>query len=128
MANWSQCEEFPKRKLRKGETIRNRNTSTESNKTSKRSPQISPSQLPSRALRNKNLLPELRPPLKKPLQSTKIVMIKTLASKTRYANSEDFFLDYPFLLEMGRQFSYAKDEERLDIFYQNLVKNQNRKA
>ncbi|GFS52650.1 hypothetical protein TNCV_45341 [Trichonephila clavipes] len=34
-----------------------------------------------------------------------------------------FFLDYPFLLEMGRQFSYAKDEERLDIFYQNLVKS-----
>ncbi|GFY05985.1 nucleic-acid-binding protein from transposon X-element [Trichonephila clavipes] len=39
-----------------------------------------------------------------------------------------FFLDYPFLLEMGRQFSYAKDEERLDIFYQNLVNNQTRKA
>ncbi|GFS63571.1 hypothetical protein TNCV_1204421 [Trichonephila clavipes] len=35
MANWSQCEEFPKRKPRKGETIRNRNTSTETNKTSK---------------------------------------------------------------------------------------------
>ncbi|GFS73721.1 uncharacterized protein TNCV_1457791 [Trichonephila clavipes] len=36
MANWSQCEEFPKRKIRKGETIRNRNTSTESSKTSKK--------------------------------------------------------------------------------------------
>ncbi|GFW39499.1 uncharacterized protein TNCV_3908081 [Trichonephila clavipes] len=36
MANWSQCEEFPKRKPQKGETIRNRNTSTESNKTSKK--------------------------------------------------------------------------------------------
>ncbi|GFW55722.1 hypothetical protein TNCV_121061 [Trichonephila clavipes] len=35
MANWSQCEEFPKRKLRKGETVRNRNTSTETNKTPK---------------------------------------------------------------------------------------------
>ncbi|GFW04825.1 nucleic-acid-binding protein from transposon X-element [Trichonephila clavipes] len=55
-------------------------------KPQKRSPQISPSQLPFRALRNKNLLPELRPPLKKPLQSTKIVMTKILASKTRYAN------------------------------------------
>ncbi|GFX08206.1 nucleic-acid-binding protein from transposon X-element [Trichonephila clavipes] len=91
MANWSQCEEFPKRKPRKGETIRNRNTSTESNKTSKRSPQISPSQLPSRALRTEKILPELRPPLKKPLQSMKKAMIKTLALKTRYANSEDFF-------------------------------------
>ncbi|GFW87408.1 uncharacterized protein TNCV_1267811 [Trichonephila clavipes] len=60
-------------------------------KPQKRSPQISPSQLPSRTLRNKIILPELRPPLKKPLQSMKKVMIKTLASKTRYANSEDFF-------------------------------------
>ncbi|GFY18551.1 hypothetical protein TNCV_2397761 [Trichonephila clavipes] len=72
MANWSQCEEFPKRKLRKGETVRNRNTSTETNKTSKhRSPQISPSQLPSRALRIKTVLPELRLPPKKPPQQRK---------------------------------------------------------
>ncbi|GFW71941.1 nucleic-acid-binding protein from transposon X-element [Trichonephila clavipes] len=84
MANWSQCEEFPKRKPRKGETIRNRNTSTETNKTSKhRSPQISPSQLLSRALLTKTILPELRPPLKKPLQPMKKVMKKTLALKTR---------------------------------------------
>ncbi|GFT99148.1 putative RNA-directed DNA polymerase from transposon X-element [Trichonephila clavipes] len=69
MANWSQCEEFPKRKPRKGETIRNRNTSTESNKTSKKvTPNLSFAAALS-ALRNKNLLPELRPPLKKPLQS-----------------------------------------------------------
>ncbi|GFW99359.1 hypothetical protein TNCV_3981831 [Trichonephila clavipes] len=26
MANWNQCEEFPKRKPKKGETIHNRNT------------------------------------------------------------------------------------------------------
>ncbi|GFV54405.1 hypothetical protein TNCV_57561 [Trichonephila clavipes] len=36
-----------------------------------------------------------------------------------------FFLDYPFLLEMGRQFRNAKDEKRIDIFYQNLVNNYN---
>ncbi|GFV60736.1 hypothetical protein TNCV_4092591 [Trichonephila clavipes] len=36
-----------------------------------------------------------------------------------------FFLDYPFLLGMGRQFRNAKDEERIDIFYQNLVNNYN---
>ncbi|GFU99512.1 hypothetical protein TNCV_4551221 [Trichonephila clavipes] len=35
MANWSQCEEFPKRKLKKGETIRNRNTPIVSNKPAK---------------------------------------------------------------------------------------------
>ncbi|GFU98522.1 hypothetical protein TNCV_3653531 [Trichonephila clavipes] len=35
MANWSQCEEFPKRKPKKGETIRNRNTSTITSKPSK---------------------------------------------------------------------------------------------
>ncbi|GFW02813.1 hypothetical protein TNCV_3732131 [Trichonephila clavipes] len=35
MANWSQCEEFPKRKPKKGETIHNRNTITEINKPSK---------------------------------------------------------------------------------------------
>ncbi|GFX42548.1 hypothetical protein TNCV_260841 [Trichonephila clavipes] len=36
MANWSQCEGIPQEKPRKGETTRNRNTSTESNKTSKK--------------------------------------------------------------------------------------------
>ncbi|GFV05407.1 hypothetical protein TNCV_226181 [Trichonephila clavipes] len=39
-----------------------------------------------------------------------------------------FFLDYPFLLEMGRQFRNAKDEERIDIFYQNLINSYDRKA
>ncbi|GFU89347.1 nucleic-acid-binding protein from transposon X-element [Trichonephila clavipes] len=34
MANWSQCEEFPKRKSKKGETVRNRNTITETSKPS----------------------------------------------------------------------------------------------
>ncbi|GFX79197.1 putative RNA-directed DNA polymerase from transposon BS [Trichonephila clavipes] len=35
MTNWSQCEEFPKRKPKKGETVRNRSTITETNKPSK---------------------------------------------------------------------------------------------
>ncbi|GFU64680.1 hypothetical protein TNCV_876051 [Trichonephila clavipes] len=35
MANWSQCEEFPKRKPKKGEMVRNRNIITETNKPSK---------------------------------------------------------------------------------------------
>ncbi|GFT18852.1 uncharacterized protein TNCV_1671901 [Trichonephila clavipes] len=84
MANWSQCEEFPKRKLRKGETVRNRNTSTETNKTSKhRSPQTSPSQLPSRALQIKTVLPELRLPPKKPPQQRKKIMEMTSDLKTR---------------------------------------------
>ncbi|GFU73146.1 uncharacterized protein TNCV_294321 [Trichonephila clavipes] len=55
MANWSQCEEFPKKNPEKGETTRNRNTSTESNKTSKKVTPTLSSQLPSRALRNKIL-------------------------------------------------------------------------
>ncbi|GFV43332.1 hypothetical protein TNCV_2098291 [Trichonephila clavipes] len=39
-----------------------------------------------------------------------------------------FFLDYPFLLEMGRQFRNAKDEEKIDSFYQNLINSYDRNA
>ncbi|GFV10372.1 hypothetical protein TNCV_3192931 [Trichonephila clavipes] len=91
MANWSQCENSPRENSGKVKRFAIVTPLPNQTKPQKRSPQISPSQLPSRALRNKKLLPELRPPLKKPLQSMKKVMIKTLASKTRYANSEDFF-------------------------------------
>ncbi|GFY28296.1 uncharacterized protein TNCV_4396301 [Trichonephila clavipes] len=89
MANWSQCEEFPKRKPKKGETVRNRNTITETNKPPNRSHQISPSQPSSRALQIKIIFPELRPPPKKPLQLMKKTMKISLGLKTRSANYED---------------------------------------
>ncbi|GFU65828.1 uncharacterized protein TNCV_567371 [Trichonephila clavipes] len=86
MANWSQCEEFPKKKPRKGETTRNRNTSTESNKTSKKvTPTLSFAAAVSGAAKQ-NSTPEPRPPMKKPLHLKKIITIMILASKTQFAN------------------------------------------
>ncbi|GFW49837.1 nucleic-acid-binding protein from transposon X-element [Trichonephila clavipes] len=128
MANWSQCEEFPKRKPRKGETIRNRNTSTETNKTSK---QVTPNLSFAAALSgasNKNNTPGTSATPEETPSINEKNNEKDFGFKDAINELRRFFLDYPFLLEMGRQFSYAKDEERIDIFYQNLIKNQDRKA
>ncbi|GFT29847.1 nucleic-acid-binding protein from transposon X-element [Trichonephila clavipes] len=128
MANWSQCEEFPKRKPRKGETIRNRNTSTETNKTSKQvTPNLSFAAAFSGAS-NKNNTPGTSATPKETPSTNEKSNEKDFGFKDAINELRRFFLDYPFLLEMGRQFSYAKDEERIDIFYQNLIKNQDRKA
>ncbi|GFX03675.1 hypothetical protein TNCV_2112471 [Trichonephila clavipes] len=128
MANWSQCEEFPKRKPRKGETISNRNTYTESNKTSKKvTPNLSFAAALSGAS-NINSTPGTSAATEETPSINGKSNEKDFGFKDAIHELRRFFLDYPFLLEMGRQFSYAKDEERLDIFYQNLVKNQNRKA
>ncbi|GFX00313.1 vitellogenin [Trichonephila clavipes] len=82
MANWSQCEEFPKRKLRKGETIRNRNTSTETNKTSKGHPNLSFAAALSGAS-NKNNTPGTSAATEEIPSINEKVMKKTLALKTR---------------------------------------------
>ncbi|GFV28738.1 nucleic-acid-binding protein from transposon X-element [Trichonephila clavipes] len=128
MANWSQCEEFPKRKLKKGETIRNRNTSIVTNKPAKPvTPKLSFAAALSGAS-NKNSTPRTSAATEETPSINEKSNEKDFGFKDAIHELRRFFLDYPFLLEMGRQFSYAKDEERLDIFYQNLVKNQNRKA
>ncbi|GFT58205.1 hypothetical protein TNCV_761971 [Trichonephila clavipes] len=83
MENWSQCEEFPKRKLRKGETVRNRNTITENSKPSK---PVTPNLSFAAALSgtsNKNIPGTSATPPKKPLQLMKKIMKMTLALKTR---------------------------------------------
>ncbi|GFY23026.1 nucleic-acid-binding protein from transposon X-element [Trichonephila clavipes] len=123
MANWSQCEEFPKRKPRKGETTRNSNTSTESNKTSKKvTPALSFAAALSGTAKQKST-----PGTPAATEETPSINENNndndFGFKDAIRELRRFFLDYPFLLEMGRQFSYAKDEERLDIFYQNLVKS-----
>ncbi|GFT65799.1 uncharacterized protein TNCV_729341 [Trichonephila clavipes] len=128
MANWSQCEEFPKRKLRKGETIRNRNTSTETNKTSKKvTPNLSFAAALSGAS-NKNNTPGTSAAAEETPSINEKNNEKDFGFKDAINELRRFFLDYPFLLEMGRQFRYAKDEERIDIFNQNLIKSQNGKA
>ncbi|GFX42211.1 nucleic-acid-binding protein from transposon X-element [Trichonephila clavipes] len=123
MANWSQCEEFPKKKPRKGETMRNRNTPTESNKTSKKvTPTLSFAAALSGTAKQKST-----PGTPAATEETPSINENNndndFGFKDAIRELRRFFLDYPFLLEMGRQFSYAKDEERLDIFYQNLVKS-----
>ncbi|GFW49921.1 hypothetical protein TNCV_2315031 [Trichonephila clavipes] len=128
MANWSQCEEFPKRKPKKGETVRNRNTITEINKPSNPvKPNLSFAAALSGAPNKNNIPGTSAAPEEAPTTNGKNnenhFGFNDVISELRR-----FFLDYPFLLEMGRQFRYEKDEERIDIFYQNLVKNHNLKA
>ncbi|GFU60828.1 hypothetical protein TNCV_2443871 [Trichonephila clavipes] len=96
MANWSQCEEFPKRKPRKAAL---------SGAAKQKSTPGTPAATEETPSINENSND------------------KDFGFKDAIRELRRFFLDYPFLLEMGRQFSYAKDEERLDIFYQNLVKS-----
>ncbi|GFU44503.1 hypothetical protein TNCV_1506241 [Trichonephila clavipes] len=128
MANWSQCEEFPKRKPKKGEMVRNRNTITETSKPSKPvTPNVSFAAALSGAS-NKNSIPGTSAaPEEAPTTNGKNNE-NDFGFKDAISELRRFFLDYPFLSEMGSQFRYAKDEERIDIFYQNLVKNHDRKA
>ncbi|GFU17850.1 hypothetical protein TNCV_1068461 [Trichonephila clavipes] len=128
MANWSQCEEFPKRKPRKVKRFAIVTPLPNLTKPQKRSPQISPSQLPLSGASKQNNTPGTPAATEKPLQSMKS-NDKDFGFKDAIRELRRFFSRLPLsFLEMGRQFSYAKDEERLDIFYQNLVNNQNRKA
>ncbi|GFT45113.1 nucleic-acid-binding protein from transposon X-element [Trichonephila clavipes] len=128
MANWSQCEEFPKRKPKKGETVRNRNTITETNKPSKPvTPNLSFAATLSGAPNKNNIPGTSAAPEEAPTTNGKNNE-NHFGFKDAISELRRFFLDYPFLLEMGRQFRYAQDKERIDIFYQNLVKNHDRKA
>ncbi|GFS70483.1 hypothetical protein TNCV_1578861 [Trichonephila clavipes] len=86
MANWSQCEEFPKRKQRKGETVRNRNTITETSKPSKPVTPILSFAAALSGASNKNSIRGTSAAPKKPLQLMKKIMKMTLALKTRSAN------------------------------------------
>ncbi|GFS82010.1 hypothetical protein TNCV_1790781 [Trichonephila clavipes] len=85
MANWSQCEEFPKRKPKKGETVRNRNTIAETNKPSK---PVTPNLSFAAALSgapNKNIPETSAAPEEAPTTNGKKMKI-TLVLKTRSAN------------------------------------------
>ncbi|GFU10339.1 transposable element Tcb1 transposase [Trichonephila clavipes] len=102
MANWSQCEEFPKRKLRKGETIRNRNTSTETNKTLKKvTPNLSFAAALSGAS-NKNNTPGTSATTEETPSINEKNNEKDFGFKDVINELRRFFLDYPFLLEMDR--------------------------
>ncbi|GFT49236.1 nucleic-acid-binding protein from transposon X-element [Trichonephila clavipes] len=116
MANWSQCEEFPKRKPKKGETIRNRNTSTTTSKPSKPvTPNLSFAAALSGAS-NKNSTPGTSATPEETPSTDEKNIDNDFGFKDAINELRRFFLDYPYLLEMGRQFRYAKDEERIDIF------------
>ncbi|GFT34659.1 nucleic-acid-binding protein from transposon X-element [Trichonephila clavipes] len=127
MANWSQCKEFPKRKPKKGETIHNRNTIKEP-EIKKPSKTVTPNLSFAAALSgapNKNSIPETSAAS----EETPTINEKNDENYFGFNDATNelrrFFLDYPFLLEMERQVRNAKDEERIDIFYQNLVNNYN---
>ncbi|GFW03130.1 hypothetical protein TNCV_157501 [Trichonephila clavipes] len=130
MANWNKCKEFPKRKPKKGETIHNRNTikEPEINKSSK---PVAPNLFFAAALSgapNKNNIPGTSAASEEAPTTNEKNNENCFGFNDAISELRRFFLDYPFLLEMGRQFRNAKDEERIDIFYQNLVNNYNRKA
>ncbi|GFX66495.1 CCHC-type domain-containing protein [Trichonephila clavipes] len=108
MANWSQCEEFPKRKLKKGETIRNRNTSTITSKPSKSvTPNLSFAAALSGAS-NKNSTPGTSAtPEVTPLTDEKSNE-NDFGFKDAINELRRFFLDYPFLLEMEEKIAIIK--------------------
>ncbi|GFU11591.1 hypothetical protein TNCV_4492241 [Trichonephila clavipes] len=107
MANWSQCEEFPKRKPKKVKrfTIVTLSKNQKLKNPPNRSHQISLLQPPSRALQIKIKFPELRPPPKMTNEKNNenFFRFNDVINELR-----GFFLDYPFLLEMGRQFGNAR--------------------
>ncbi|GFY07897.1 hypothetical protein TNCV_2579291 [Trichonephila clavipes] len=124
MVNWNQCEEIPKGKPKKGDTIQNYNTIKEP-KINKPPKPVTPNLSFAAALSGA--------PIKNNIHGTSASSEE--APTTNEKNNENsfgfndtisefrrFFLDYPFLLEMGRQFRNEKDEERID-FYQNLLNN-----
>ncbi|GFV37461.1 hypothetical protein TNCV_1157241 [Trichonephila clavipes] len=95
MANWSQCEGFPKIKQKKAALLGtpNKNKNPGTSATTEEAPKTNENNSNENYFGFNDAIIELR----------------------------RFFLDYPFLLEIGRQFRNAKDEERIDIFYQNLI-------
>ncbi|GFU90696.1 hypothetical protein TNCV_3089821 [Trichonephila clavipes] len=131
MANWSQCEEFPKNKQKKSETIPNRNIIKRTG-IKKHFKPVTPdfsfaAALSGTHIKNKN--PETS------ASAEEAPRTNENNSNENYFRFNDaiielrrFFLDYPFLLEMERQFRNAKDDERIDIFYQNLINSYDRKT
>ncbi|GFT24646.1 hypothetical protein TNCV_2856001 [Trichonephila clavipes] len=127
MANWSQCEEFPKRKPKKGETIYNRNTIKEP-ETKKPSKPVTPNLSFAATLSgapNKNSTPGTSAASEEAPTTNEKNNENYFGFNDAINELRRFFLDYPFLLEMGRQLRNAKGEERIHIFYQNLVNNYN---
>ncbi|GFW38168.1 hypothetical protein TNCV_602441 [Trichonephila clavipes] len=127
MDNWSQCEDFPKRKPKKGETIHNRNTIKEP-EIKKLSKPVTPNLSFAAALSgapNKNNIPGTSAVSEEAPTTNEKHNENYFGFNDAISELRRFFLYYPFLLEMGRQFRNAKDEERIDIFYQNLVNNYN---
>ncbi|GFY09709.1 putative RNA-directed DNA polymerase from transposon X-element [Trichonephila clavipes] len=104
MANWSQCEEFPKRKQKKGETITNRNIIKETEIKKPFKP-VTPNLCFAAALSgapNKNKNPGTLAATEEAPRSNEN------NSNENYFGFNDaiielrrFFFDYPFLLEMG---------------------------
>ncbi|GFX94851.1 transposon Tf2-8 polyprotein [Trichonephila clavipes] len=100
MANWSQCEEFPKRKPRKGETVRNRNTITENSKPSKPvTPNLSFAAALSGAS-NKNSIPGTSATPEETPSTNEKNNENDFGFKDAINELRRFLIDYPFLLEM----------------------------
>ncbi|GFW63659.1 hypothetical protein TNCV_4329471 [Trichonephila clavipes] len=124
MANWSLCEEFPKIKQKKGEATINRNTvkRTEVNKTFKPVTPDLPFSVALLGGQNENKKPgtsaltEETPQINENNSNENYFVFKDAIIELR-----KFFLDYPFLLEMGRQFRNANGDERIDISHQHLI-------
>ncbi|GFX56794.1 hypothetical protein TNCV_495421 [Trichonephila clavipes] len=123
MANWSQCEDY-KIKKKQGESTLNRNAvkRTEANKTSKSVTSDLRFTAALKGAQNENKKPGTLAPTEETPQSNENNSNKnSFGFKDAIIELRKFFLDYPFLLEMDRQFRNAKGDERIDIFYPNLI-------
>ncbi|GFU61740.1 hypothetical protein TNCV_4612181 [Trichonephila clavipes] len=133
MANWSQREEFSKIKQKKGESTLNHNTvnRTEANKTFKPVTTDLPFAAALMGAQNENK----KPGTSVPTEETPTPQINENNSNENSFGFKDaiielrkFFLDFPFLLEMGTQFRNAKGDEKIDIFYQHLINTYDQKT
>ncbi|GFX42357.1 hypothetical protein TNCV_110771 [Trichonephila clavipes] len=131
MVNWSQCEEFPKIKQKKGESTLNRNTvkRAEANKTFKPVTTDLPFAAALKGTQNENKKTrDFGPHRRNPQINENNSNENSFGFKDAIIELRKFFLDYPFLLEMGRQFRNAKGDERIDIFYQHLINSHDQKT
>ncbi|GFW75401.1 hypothetical protein TNCV_4190551 [Trichonephila clavipes] len=131
MANWSQCEEFPKIKKKQGESALNHNTESKTriNKISKPvTTDLSFATALAGAEKENKQPRNLTPTEEAPQINDEKSNDKSFGFKDAIVELRKFFLDYSFLMEMGRQFSDAKGDERIDIFYQHLVNSYDQKT
>ncbi|GFW08527.1 hypothetical protein TNCV_2775491 [Trichonephila clavipes] len=118
MTNWRQSKEFPKMEKKQGESTLNRNTvnRTEVNKTA----DLSFAAI-LKGAQNENKKSGTSAPIEEtPHIDENNSNENSFGFKDAIIKLRKFFLDYHFLLEMGRQFRNAKGDDEMLISFINI--------